>query len=123
MSPSQERVYLDAEREEGIAELRNDPAYNFAEPECIVPSKYHQYFVDYGRCLYDKFPLRQEMHAFNHYKKFHWHKYPRYLAYQGGTWHEVSIGAYLAAKFGHLIPVAIVHDPKKPKNKRAKAVK
>lgn len=111
----QERNYLRAEEQELINTLRNDPdSRTDLLTVCILPTSYHRYFYDYGRCLLCKQTLRQEMHAYHHYRKFHWRAFPRYFVYHQCQWRETPMHLYLKAKTLGL-PTAITKKMKKPK--------
>jgi hypothetical protein len=87
-------------------------------PQCVLPKQYHRYFYDYGRCLCCKQSLRHEMHAYNHYRKYHWpREYPRYYVWFTDCWVDhwidgwVEVNAmYYAAALTPLFrrPTAIV---------------
>ena len=68
-----------------------------------VPLDYHIYFLKTKSCRDCHQPLRQEVHAYNHYNKYHNPKRkvvtdtPRYFVWFECNWVEVNMETCLAA--------------------------
>ncbi len=71
-------------------------------PQVIPPLEYNFNFTYNRVCLYCEQPLRHEMHAYNHFRKYHsGHRawiYPRYFVWFQDVWVEVTKDVYLLAK-------------------------
>lgn len=62
-----------------------------------LPLKYALHFQLYGRCKCCTAKLRHEMHAFNHWKKYHYEDVPMYFVFVAGQWRQCSWRACIAA--------------------------
>lgn len=71
-------------------------------PVCRPPLDYNFNFTYNRTCLYCEQPLRHEMHAYNHYRRYHWRiafeHYPRYFIWFQDAWCEVVKDVYRLAK-------------------------
>ena len=67
-----------------------------------MPSEYREYFLKTKHCLNCGRELRHEMHAFNHFKRFHTKKErnrkPKYFLWKRKRWIGCNVYEYTGAK-------------------------
>lgn len=74
-----------------------------AQSELVAPLDYHIFYVKTKSCRFCHQPLRHELHAFHHWKK--WHnkqpvtiaEKPNYYVWFDGEWVQVNMETCMAA--------------------------
>ena len=77
-----------------------------------LPEEYHEFFLATHQCLNCRRPLRDSLHAFYHFKKWHIIKVHRFFVWRGARWDEVKFPEFIKAVKRHQ-PVAHTH-PARP---------